>query len=113
MEYYNKLIKEKNKSTILLYGEIGDNSEVTCSDIVGEILQADAENKPLEIRINSNGGEVYSGIAIIAAILNCENDIKIVLIEADNTNYYVFDILKCKLPYFLRQSKLSISTILI
>lgn len=77
MEYYNKLIKEKNKSTILLYGEIGDNSEVTCSDIVGEILQADAENKPLEIRINSNGGEVYSGIAIIAAILNCENDIKI------------------------------------
>ena len=37
-----------------------------------------------------------AGFLDVASILkdDCENDIKIVLIEADNTNYYVFDILK-------------------
>lgn len=75
-QYYNKLIVEKEKCTVFLYGDIGDSSGTVSSDeIVTELLEACKENKPVEIRINSNGGEVYAGIAIFNALRNCDGNV--------------------------------------
>lgn len=78
MQYYNKLVVEKDKCTIFLYGDIGDSSGTVSSDeIVTELLEACRESKPVEVRINSNGGEVYAGIAIFNALRNCEGNVSI------------------------------------
>lgn len=78
MQYYNKLVIEKDKCTIFLYGDIGDYSgSVSSDEIVTELLEACRENKPVEIRINSNGGEVYAGIAIFNALRNCDGNVNI------------------------------------
>ena len=75
-QYYNKLIVEKEKCTVFLYGDIGDSSGTVSSDeIVTELLEACKEKKPVEIRINSNGGEVYAGIAIFNALRNCDGNV--------------------------------------
>lgn len=74
--YFNRLITSADKCTILLYGEIGE-TEVNASEIKQEIMQAESAHKPIEIRINSIGGEVFTGIAIIQAINECEGDIRI------------------------------------
>ena len=66
-KYFNRLITSADKCTILLYGEIGD-TEVNAAEIKQEIMQAESAGKPIEIRINSFGGEVFTGIAIVQAI---------------------------------------------
>lgn len=53
---------------ILLYGEIGSWGEVTAQDIVGQLLDAQRTYKKIDVRINSVGGEVSTGIAIFNAL---------------------------------------------
>lgn len=78
MKYYNKLIIEKDKCTVLLYGDIGDTTGTVSSDeIVSDLLEASKEGKPINVRINSNGGEVYAGIAIFNALRNCNGEVNI------------------------------------
>lgn len=50
-----------------IYDEIGAGS-VNVQDIIEQLKQAN--NKPLSIHINSNGGEVFEGFAIYNAIKN-------------------------------------------
>ena len=53
---------------ILLYGDIGEYGDgVRSGDIARELLEAEALTGKVDVRINSNGGEVYSGIAIFNA----------------------------------------------
>lgn len=63
MRIKNRLIVGDEKNTILLYGEIGE--VISATDIKAEILQAESNGKTIEMRINSLGGDVYSGLAII------------------------------------------------
>lgn len=78
MRYYNRLVTDKNKCTVYLYGAIGDSSgTVSSEEIVTELSEADKTGKPIEVRINSNGGEVYAGIAIFNALRNCEGTVSI------------------------------------
>ena len=54
---------------ILLYGDIGEyDDNVRSGDIARELLEAEALTGKVDVRINSNGGEVYSGIAIFNAL---------------------------------------------
>ena len=63
---------------ILLYGDIGEYGDgVRSSDIARELLEAEALTGKVDVRINSNGGEVYSGIAIFNALKNSKADITI------------------------------------
>ena len=56
---------------ILLYGDIGEyDDNVRSGDIARELLEAEALTGKVDVRINSNGGEVYSGIAIFNALKN-------------------------------------------
>ncbi len=61
---------------ILLYGDIGEyDDNVRSGDIARELLEAEALTGKVDVRINSNGGEVYSGIAIFNALTNSKADI--------------------------------------
>lgn len=59
-----------------LYGEIGDYADVRCAQVAAELMSA-APGARIDLRINSIGGEVYSGIAIYNAVLNSRADVHI------------------------------------
>lgn len=54
--------------TIFLYGDIGDYYEVQSGRVARELLEAEKAGSRIHVRINSNGGDVYCGIAIYNAI---------------------------------------------
>lgn len=58
------------EATILLYGEVGDWSEVSARDVVTRLLELTRTYNKIDIRINSGGGEVYCGLAIYEALRN-------------------------------------------
>ena len=58
------------EATILLYGEVGDWSEVSARDVVTRLLELTRTYDKIDIRINSGGGEVYRGLAIYEALRN-------------------------------------------
>lgn len=64
-------------STIFLYGDIGDNDTVTSGGVASELSEAERTGGRIDVRINSNGGEVYCGIAIYNALRNSKADIHI------------------------------------
>lgn len=64
-------------STIYLYGIIGDYDDVQSGRIARELAEAAAVSRRINVRINSNGGDVYCGIAIYNAIRNSKADIHI------------------------------------
>ena len=45
--------------------------------IVRELMEAEASGKRIDVRINSNGGDVYTGIAIFNALRGSKADIHI------------------------------------
>ncbi len=60
---------------LLLYGEIG--GEVRSGDVMRELLEAERSYGRIDVRINSVGGEVYTGIAIFNALRQSKADIHI------------------------------------
>ncbi len=71
------MIPGKDGCCILLYGDIGDYDEVRSGDIARELLEAESAYRKIDVRINSNGGDVYTGIAIFNALKNSKADITI------------------------------------
>lgn len=62
---------------ILLYGEVGDGASVDSGRVVSELLMLGREYKKIAVRINSTGGDVFSGIAIYNALKASTSDITI------------------------------------
>ena len=78
MKKFFNIIPGKDACCILLYGDIGDyDDNVRSGDIARELLEAEALSGKIDVRINSNGGEVYAGIAIFNALKNSKADITI------------------------------------
>jgi len=78
MKHFFNIIPGKEACCILLYGDIGDScGTVSSGQIARELMQAEAEYKSIDVRINSIGGEVYTGIAIFNALRNSKADIHI------------------------------------
>lgn len=71
------MIPGEDACCILLYGEIGESDRVRSGDIARELLEAEALTGKVDVRINSCGGEVYSGIAIFNALRSSKADITI------------------------------------
>ena len=71
------MIPGEDACCILLYGDIGEYSDVTAAAIVRELMEAEASGKRIDVRINSNGGDVYTGIAIFNALRGSKADIHI------------------------------------
>jgi ATP-dependent Clp endopeptidase proteolytic subunit ClpP len=68
---------DNNGCCILIYGDIGEYDRVCSGEIARELIEAQKTGKHIDVRINSNGGEVYSGIAIFNALRNSTADIGI------------------------------------
>jgi ATP-dependent Clp endopeptidase proteolytic subunit ClpP len=77
-KFFN-IIASGSTATIFLYGDIGDGSyyDVSSKDIGRELKEAEAAYQKIEVRINSNGGEVYAGLAIFNALRNSAADVHI------------------------------------
>lgn len=63
--------------TILLYGEIGDYADVRAEDVIARIIDAEKTYQRIDIRINSIGGQVGTGIAIFNALKDSRAEITI------------------------------------
>ena len=69
------MIPGTDACSILLYGDIGEYADnVRCGDIARELLEVEALTGKVDVRINSNGGEDYSGIAIFNALKHSKAD---------------------------------------
>lgn len=75
--FFNITTSDNGTSTIFLYGDIGDYTEVQSGRIAQELMEAERVSRRIHVRINSNGGEVYSGIAIFNALRHSQADIRI------------------------------------
>lgn len=77
MKKFFNMIPGVDACCILLYGDIGEGYDVSSADIARELIEAEATCKRIDVRINSNGGDVYTGIAIFNAFRNSKADIHI------------------------------------
>lgn len=66
-KFFN-IIPGRGEVTILLYGDIGDGHKVESGRVVSELLALQSNYNKIDVRINSNGGDVFSGIAIYNAL---------------------------------------------
>ena len=69
------MIPGKDSCCILIYGDIGEYTNVKAADITRELIEAEALYNKIDVRINSYGGDVYTGIAIFNALRNSTADI--------------------------------------
>lgn len=75
MKKFFNTIPGTESCCILLYGDIGEYGDLRSGDIARELLEAEALTGKIDVRINSYGGEVYTGIAIFNALRNSKADI--------------------------------------
>ena len=68
---------DEHTCTVYLYGDIGDYYDVSSGDVARELADAEAKCERINVRINSNGGDVFSGIAIFNLLRNSKADIRI------------------------------------
>ena len=75
-KYFN-IIPGEGSATLLLYGDIGDGYKVESGRIVSELIALQAQYGKIDVRINSRGGDVFSGMAIYNALRQSKSDITI------------------------------------
>ena len=75
-KYFN-IIPGEGSATLLLYGDIGDGYKVESGRIVSELISLQAQYGKIDVRINSRGGDVFSGMAIYNALRQSKSDITI------------------------------------
>lgn len=75
-KYFN-IIPGEDSATLLLYGDIGDGYKVESGRIVSELISLQAQYGKIDVRINSRGGDVFSGMAIYNALRQSKSDITI------------------------------------
>lgn len=75
-KYFN-IIPGEGSATLLLYGDIGDGYPVESGRIVSELIALQSQYGKIDVRINSRGGDVFSGMAIYNALRQSKSDITI------------------------------------
>ena len=75
------IIPGSGEVTILLYGDIGDGGKVESGRVVSELLALQRTYSRIDVRINSNSGDVFSGIAIYNALKTSSANITIYNID--------------------------------
>lgn len=76
-KYFNIHTSPDGNVTVYLYGEIGDYGDAGCGNVVSELKASESSGARIDVRINSVGGDVYSGIAIYNALKGSRADIHI------------------------------------
>ncbi len=71
------IIPGEGHATLLLYGDIGDGYKVESGRIVSELISLQSQYDKIDVRINSRGGDVFSGMAIYNTLRQSKSDITI------------------------------------
>jgi ATP-dependent Clp endopeptidase proteolytic subunit ClpP len=74
---FSNIIKGDGKTIIMLYGEVGEGCSVDSNRVVSELFANENQDCKIEVRINSQGGDVFSGMAIYNALRQSKGDITI------------------------------------
>lgn len=75
--FFNTLNGKENSVSILLYGDIGEGQQVDSKAVVEELITLAARYPKIDVRINSCGGDVFSGMAIFNALKTSKADITV------------------------------------
>lgn len=75
--FWNYVQEEEDKVTVLLYGDIGNSQKVDPAEVVSQLMDLSNRFSKIDIHINSNGGDVFSGISIYNALCKSKADIAI------------------------------------
>lgn len=76
-KFFNIIPAQDGTACLLLYGPIGDGDKVDAAMVVSELMELATTYKKIDVRINSIGGEVFSGISIFNALKSSRADITI------------------------------------
>ena len=76
-QFFNTIPSEGGEVAILLYGDVGDGQHVDSARVVAELMALQVQYDKIDVRINSCGGDVFSGMAIYTALRNSKADITI------------------------------------
>lgn len=71
------IIPGEDSVALLLYGDVGDGYKVESGRVVSELLALQSQYDKIDVRINSRGGDVFSGMAIYNALRQSTSDITI------------------------------------
>ena len=75
-KFFN-IIPGDGEVAILLYGDVGDGQCVDSGRVVAELMALQSQYSKIDVRINSRGGDVFSGIAIYNALRTSKADITV------------------------------------
>lgn len=77
--FFNVILPEEPSAAalVLLYGHIGRGEKANDSDLVSELMTLAATHRKIDIRINSLGGDVFTGMAIFNVISQIDADINL------------------------------------
>ncbi len=76
-KYFNVIPGSNGDAAILLYGDIGDCDKVDSANIVRELMLLQGQYSKIDVRINSNGGDVFNGMAIYNALKTATSEVTI------------------------------------
>lgn len=74
--YPYRMSGENGRTSVFLYGEIGEGKKADPLSVVGAIMEL-KPGEDAELHINSNGGDVFGGISIYNALKNSPANISI------------------------------------
>jgi len=77
MKLFNVLTSSGGKAQVLLYGYVGEGEKVDAANVVAQLMELESQYSQIDIHINSNGGDVFNGIAIYNALKSSKADISI------------------------------------
>lgn len=76
-KFFNIIPTGNGRASVMLYGPIGGKDGVKAEQVASEIAWLEKEYPMIDIHINSQGGEVFSGIAIFNAIKDSNSIVNI------------------------------------
>ncbi|MFN4249067.1 MAG: Clp protease ClpP [Flavipsychrobacter sp.] len=74
--FYIVNVTDKSVAEIYLYGFIGYSEDMNTGEFVKELRQLYNTHDVIKLRINSGGGSVYDGMAMLTAIQECNDKIE-------------------------------------
>ena len=73
----NKIPGNDGSVNVLLYGIVGGDEKADSASVVAELMELAAQYSKINLRINSQGGDVFEGIAIFNALRTVQADVTI------------------------------------
>lgn len=76
-KFLNVVVASEGRASLMIYGQIGSDDGVNAEMVAAELIALQQEFQNIDVHINSNGGEVFAGIAIYNALRSSTSNINI------------------------------------